>query len=174
VREAGGVPLLLSFFAVNISQLKHGREVKMCLRNVVKRFKEPVEQEVVVYKLMDRTWNNVLSTPYRDTTLPNGKWLQASTGKGLRSSNGQLYKVGFHCFMKKEDAFGRGNNTSLGNVIVKCLARGCTSVGTENALPEREVGVFNELKIVRVIGTRSESTGKFVPMRGYGNKQIGG
>jgi len=147
----------------------------MCLRNVTKKFSKPVEQEVVVYKLMDKSWNRVYSTPYRDTTLPMGRWVKANTSNmNLKSSQGQSYKQGFHCFMTKEDAFGRANNTSLGSLIVKCIARGCTSMGTENALPERKVGVFNELRMVRVIGERDPETNRMIPKKGYGNKQIGG
>jgi hypothetical protein len=140
----------------------------MCLETVQEYHDGISEEEVIVYKLMDKSEEekNGIVTPYYPMEMKIGHSYVAEQNHE-EARDHHYYETGFHCFTSIMDALKSGHS---GDLIVKFKAKGLLVEGTEGGA---KVLVFDEVRPIRVVARKNiETHYQWEIMKGYGNKEL--
>jgi hypothetical protein len=146
----------------------------MCLKQVTKQHRKPTQQVDIVYKIFNRKSRSVLGGPYMGGRMKTDEWYTASRVSLCSLRDGVKYPSGFHCFDSFKDALVRAKRLSgIGNVIVKCAARGKICEGLEydgtcrSVFPDENVSVYREIMPLRTVAKRDKYKREMEVMQGY-------
>lgn len=126
-------------------ELKYRQKGKNKITEGYKIFEEVDEKLYGLYKTKRSSFGSGYKT---------GKWIRDNKGRAIVAHDGEVYKSGFHFFLKKEDASDFAKNIFYtphltGSIeVYKILVKKVVAIGTDVYLP---AAVCRKMKILNKV-----------------------